>query len=49
MDKQEVDRRVGQYEASRPGARTLIGIIIVGLGIMAYYNWSSVTAALDLI
>lgn len=49
MDKQEIDRRVDQYEASRPGPKTLIGIIVVGLGIMAYYNWSSVTAALDFI
>ena len=44
MDKQEVDQRVDQYEASRPGPKTLVGIIIVGLAIMVYFNWSAVAA-----
>ena len=44
MDEKEVERRVDQYEASRPGPKTLAGVIIVGLGIAAYYNWPQVVA-----
>lgn len=49
MDKDEIDRQVDQYEASRPGPKTLVAFIVVGLCIAAYYNWPDVKAAFDFI
>jgi hypothetical protein len=46
MDKDEIDRKVDEYEASRPGPKTLVGIVIVGLCIAAYYNWPVVKGAM---
>ena len=49
MEKAEVDRKVDEYEASRPGPKTLAALIIVGLCIAAYYNWADIKSVFDFI
>ena len=49
MDQQTIDQKVEENEASRPGPKTLVAIIVVGLTVAAYYNWSDLKAALDFI
>jgi hypothetical protein len=49
MDKKDINRQVEEYDASRPGPKTLMAVIVVGLFIAAFYNWPDVKAVIDFI
>lgn len=49
MDKQDIDRLQDLEKPSRPGPKTLVAAVIVGLAITAIYNWAEFKALLDFI
>lgn len=49
MDPNDIDKKVDEFDASRPGAKTLAAAVVVGLFIIGIYYWSQVKAAFDML
>lgn len=47
MDQQETNRQMEEPEGSRPGPKTFAAVIVIGLMVFAFFNWSDVKAAID--